>query len=434
MTALRRQIFTNARIVDPARHGDEHGTLIVEGGVIVASGAGAHNQGSAAEDIVVDCSDKTIIPGLIDMRVHMGEPGSEHRETLASAGAAAAAGGVTAIVTMPDTNPVIDDVALVEFVLRTARENQSVRVYPAAALTLGLHGREMAEIGNLMDAGAKLFSNGRNSIKNAAVMRRVMSYASDFGVLVDHFAQDADLAGNGVMNEGLFASWLGLPGIAREAEVLPLERDIRLAALTRARYHAAKISTAQSVDVIARARDQNAKISAGASIHSLCLNETDIGAYRTFFKLSPPLRDEDDRRALVEALASGVIDVVVSDHDPQDVDTKRLPFAEAEDGAVGLETLLCAAMRLVHNGDLSLLRLCEVMSTNPAKLLGVEGGSLSPGKPADFAIVDLHEPWVLNPDALKSVSKNTAFDGARFTGKVKATYVGGVCIFNDEAD
>lgn len=423
-------VFENARIVDPSRGIDEIGIVIVQDGAIAAAGADAANQGAPEGATRIDCGGLALVPGLVDMRVHVGQPGGEHRETIASACEAAAAGGVTSIVMMPDTNPVIDDVALVEFVLRTARETGSVRVHPAAAITMGLAGAEMTEIGNLQAAGAVLFTDGRRTIANAAVMRRAMTYARDFGAVIAHHTADADLAGAGVMNEGLFASLLGLPGIPREAELLPLERDLRLARLTGAAYHAAKISCTLSADAIRAAKGEGLDVTAGASINHLCLNENDVGEYRTFFKLAPPLRHEEDRLAMVEALRDGTLDVICSDHDPQDVDTKRLPFAEAEDGAVGLETLLSAALRLHHSGEIPLIRLIEALSTAPARRLGIEAGTLAPGAPADLALVDLDAPFVLDPANLKSLSKNTPFDGARFSGRVVRTLVGGHTVFS----
>ena len=426
-------VITGARIVDPSQGMDETGTIVIVDGVVTACGASASNQGIPGGAEVIDARGLVAMPGLVDLRTHVGEPGSEHRETIRSASAAAAAGGVTSFVMMPDTDPVIDDVALVEFVLRTAREIDLVRVLPSAAITLGLAGTEMTEVGNLRAAGAVMFTEGRATIRNAAVMRRAMTYGRDFGAVIAHCTNDADLTGNGVMNEGLFASLLGLSGIPREAELLPLERDLRLARLTRATYHAAKISTGMSADAIRRAKDEGLAVTAGVSINNVALNENDIGEYRTFFKLTPPLRHEDDRQAIIAALADGTIDAIVSDHDPHDVDTKRLPFAEAEDGAVGLETMLAAGLRLVHNGDLSLMRLVELVSTGPASVIGLDAGSLRAGMPADIALVDPDEPWVLDPADLRSLSKNTAFDEARFTGRVRRTIVGGRTVYLDGA-
>ncbi|MGB3387057.1 MAG: dihydroorotase [Pseudaminobacter sp.] len=423
-------VFSHARIVDPSRDLDEIGTVIVEGRKILAAGAAALNQGTPAGAEIIDCTGKAIIPGLVDARVFIGEPGAEHRETIASASIAAATGGVTSIVMMPDTHPVIDDVALVEFVLRTARDTAVVNVFPAAGITKGLDGREMTEFGLLREAGAVAFTDGRRTIDNALVMRRALTYARDFGATIMHETQDRDLAAAGVMNEGLYASWLGLSGIPREAEAIPLERDLMLARLTGGNYHAAKISTAMSAGTIARAKADGAKVSAGVSINHLALNENDVGEYRTFFRLSPPLRAEDDRLAMVEALKDGTIDIIVSSHDPQDVDTKRLPFADAADGAIGLETLLGVALRLHHNGDVPLLRLIETLSTAPAKLLGLPGGTLKPGAPADLALVDLDEPWIVREDTIRSRSKNTCFEGARLQGKVLQTLVAGRTVFS----
>jgi dihydroorotase len=422
-------VFQNARIVDPSRGLDEVGAIIVEGKKIAAAGAAAHNQGTPEGAKVIDCGGKTIVPGLVDGRVFIGEPGAEHRETIASASRAAAAGGVTSLVMMPDTDPVIDDIALVEFVLRTARDTALVNVFPAAAITKGLEGREMTEFGLLREAGAVAFTDGRHSIANALVMRRALTYARDFGAVVAHETLDRDLGAGGVMNEGLFASWLGLPGMPREAETIPLERDLALARLTGGAYHAAKISTGLAAAALARAKADGAAVTAGVSINHLSLNENDVGEYRTFFKLSPPLRAEDDRLAMIEALRDGTIDIVVSSHDPQDVDTKRLPFADAADGAIGLETLLGAALRLHHNGDVPLIRLIEVLSTAPARLFGLPGGTLKPGAPADLAVLDLDEPWIVREADIRSRSKNTCFEGARLQGRVLRTLVAGRTVF-----
>lgn len=423
-------VLQNARIVDPSRGLDEIGTLIIDGDRIVASGADARNQGTPDGATVIDCKGKSVLPGLVDARVFIGEPGAEHRETIASASHAAAAGGVTSMIMMPDTDPVIDNVALVEFVLRTARDTAVVNVYPAAAVTKGLNGEEMTEIGLLREAGAVAISEGRHSIANTQLMRRALTYARDFGVVLAHEAQDPYLGVNGVMNEGLFASWLGLSGTPREAEVIPLERDMRLAALTQGAYHAAQISTAMSAEVIAKAKQDGLNVTSGVSINHLSLNENDVGEFRTFFRLQPPLRLEEDRLAMVEALREGVIDIIVSAHDPQDVDTKRLPFADAAAGAIGLETLLGAALRLHHNGDVPLLRIVEALSSAPARIFGIEAGSLRPGAKADVTIVDLDEPWVVKEEDLRSRSKNSCFEGARFQGRVIQTFVAGKSVFS----
>lgn len=423
-------IFSHARIVDPSRGLDETGSVVVQDGKIAAAGKEALNQGAPEGATVIDCRAKTIIPGLIDSRVFIGEPGGEHRETIASASQAAAAGGVTSVVMMPDTDPVIDNVALVEFVLRTARDTACVNIFPAAAITKGLEGREMTEFGLLREAGAVAFTDGRHTIANSLVMRRALTYARDFGATIVHETLDADLASSGVMNEGLYASWLGLSGIPREAETIPLERDLSLARLTRGNYHAAKISTGMAADAIRRAKSDGANVSAGVAIYNLALNEHDVGEYRTFFRLTPPLRTEDDRIAMIDALKDGTLDVIVSSHDPQDVDTKRLPFSDAAAGAIGLETLLAVALRLHHNGEVPLIRIIEALSTAPARLFGLPGGSLKPGAPADLAVVDLNEPWVVSETGIRSRSKNTCFEGARLQGRVLQTMVAGRTVFS----
>mgnify|MGYP001336695366 CR=1 FL=1 len=422
-------VFERARIVDPSRGIDEIGSVVVDGRKIAAAGAAALNQGAPEGAAVIDCTARTIVPGLVDSRVFIGEPGGEHRETIASASIAAAAGGVTSLVMMPDTHPAIDNVALVEFVLRTARDTALVNVFPAAAITKGLEGREMTEFGLLREAGCVAFTDGRNTVASSLVMRRALTYARDFGAVIAHETQDADLASAGVMNEGLYASWLGLAGIPREAEAIPLERDLALARLTRGRYHAAKISTAMSAAAISRAKADGADVTAGVAIHNLALNENDVGEYRTFFRLTPPLRAEEDRLAMIEALRDGTIDLISSSHDPQDVDTKRLPFADAAAGAIGLETLLSVALRLFHNGDLPLLRVVEVLSTAPARLFGLPGGRLAPGAPADLAVIDLDGPWIVSEDGIRSRSKNTCFEGARLQGQVLQTMVAGRTVF-----
>lgn len=423
-------VFTNARIVDPSRNLDERGTLIIKDDIIVASGADAAQQGTPEGATIIDLDGKAIIPGLVDSRVFIGEPGGEHRETIASASHAAASGGVTSMIMMPDTNPVIDNVALVEFVNRTARDTAIVNVYPAAAITKGLAGEEMTEMGLLRDAGAVAFTEGRKTIANTGLLRRALTYARDFDGIIAHETHDPYLTGQGVMNAGLYASWLGLQGISREAEVIPLERDLRLAAMTGSKYHAAQLSTQISAEAIQRAKDQGIKVTAGISINHLSLNEYDIGEYRTFFRLSPPLRAEEDRLAMIEAVRDGTIDLITSSHDPQDVDTKRLPFADAKPGAIGLETLLGAGLRLYHNGSLSLLRLIELLSTAPAKLYGLPAGSLKPGARADLAVIDLDEPWIVDPAQLKSRSKNSCFEDAKFQGRVIKTLVAGKTVYD----
>ena len=422
-------LLANARIVDPSRDLDEPGDVLIADGVIRDARRGIRASGVPEGTETIDCRGRVVAPGLVDMRAFVGEPGAEHRETLASASRAAAAGGVTTIVCQPETTPVIDDPAIVDFVLRRARDTAIVHVHPMAALTKGLGGQEMAEIGLLRASGAVAFTDGARSVTNAQVMRRALTYARDFDALVVHHTEDPDLIGEGVMNEGAFATRLGLMGIPSAAETIMLERDLRLVALTGSRYHAASVTCRNSLEVLRRAKEAGLPVTAAASINHLTLNEIDIGSYRTFFKLTPPLRAEPDRASLVAALSSGLIDVVMSDHNPQDVEVKRLPFAEAAAGAIGIETMLAAGLRLVHGGELSLLVLFKAMSTRPAQLLGLPGGTLKTGAPADLIIVDPEAPWVLDPAGLKSKCKNTPFDEAKLQGRTVRTIVGGRTVY-----
>jgi len=422
-------LLANARIVDPSRDLDEPGDVLIADGVIRDARRGIRASGVPEGTETIDCRGRVVAPGLVDMRAFVGEPGAEHRETLASASRAAAAGGVTTIVCQPETTPVIDDPAIVDFVLRRARDTAIVHVHPMAALTKGLGGQEMAEIGLLRASGAVAFTDGARSVTNAQVMRRALTYARDFDALVVHHTEDPDLIGEGAMNEGAFATRLGLMGIPSAAETIMLERDLRLVALTGSRYHAASVTCRNSLEVLRRAKEAGLPVTAAASINHLTLNEIDIGSYRTFFKLTPPLRAEPDRASLVAALSSGLIDVVMSDHNPQDVEVKRLPFAEAAAGAIGIETMLAAGLRLVHGGELSLLTLFKAMSTRPAQLLGLPGGTLRPGAPADVIVVDPEAPWVLDPAGLKSKCKNTPFDEAKLQGRTVRTIVGGRTVY-----
>jgi dihydroorotase len=416
--------FINARLIDPASGRDEPGGVLVRDGTIADLG-GQLRRNAPEATRVIDCKGHVLCPGLIDMQVFTGEPGQEHRETLKTASQAAAAGGVTTIVVMPDTEPVIDQVALVDYIQRRARDNALVRVHVMAAMTKGLKGEEMTEIGLLQRAGAIAFTNGKASVANTRIMRNVLLYARDFGALIVHHTEDPHLSEGAVMNSGEVATRLGLPGVDKAAETIVLERDVRLVQLTGGRYHAAQVSCADSVAVVKAAKALGLPVTCGVSISHLALNENDIGSYRTYFRLRPPLRAEDDRAAMVRALAAGEIDVIVSSHDPQDVDTKRRPFAEASDGAIGLETLLAAALRLYHNGEVGLLPLLRAMTVHPAKLLGLPSGRLEKGAPADLILVDLDQPWVVDKAELRSRSKNSPFDESRMQGRVLLTMVAG---------
>jgi dihydroorotase len=430
MLSNRRPILlANARIVDPSRDLDIVGDVLIAEGVIREAKRGIGAAGVPEGTDVVDCRGKLVAPGLIDMRAFIGEPGEASRETLASASQAAAAGGVTTIACQPSTSPAIDDPATVDFVLRRARDTAIVHVHPMAAITKGLDGKEMTEIGLLKAAGAVAFTDGDKSVTNAQVMRRALTYARDFDALIVHHTEDPDLIGDGVMNEGEFASRLGLLGVPTAAETVMLERDLRLVALTGGRYHAASVTCTESLEVLLRAKEAGLDVSAAASINHVTLNENDIGPYRTFLKVAPPLRAESDRKALVDALRSGLVDVLMSDHNPQDVETKRLPFAEAAPGAIGLETMLVAGLRLVHSGELELIALLRALSTRPAERLGLPGGTLRAGAPADLIVVDIDVPWVVDPNELKSKCKNTPYDEARMQGRVVRTIVAGRTVY-----
>ncbi len=415
--------FVNAQLFDPSTGLDEVGGISIADGMITEIGK------NVSSPDAIDAEGALLLPGLVDMRVFAGEPGFEYRETLATASEAAAAGGITTMITMPNTDPVIDDVALVDFILRRARDTGRVRVAPMAALTKGLNGTEMTEFGLLKEAGAVAVTDGDRSVANSRVLRRAMSYAKDFGVLIVQHVEDETLAAEGVMHEGEMSARLGLPGIPEEAEVIMLERDMRLVELTGASYHAAQISCAKSLDVIRAAKKRGLPVSCGVSINHLCLNEHDIVPYRTFFKLSPPLRSEQDRQELVAGLVDGSIDVIVSSHDPQNPDTKRLPFAEAEVGAIGLETLLSAAWGLHLNDAVPADVLIKALSAAPADICGLQAGSLAPGRPGDFILFDKNAMWNVDEAGIRSKSNNTPFEGRIMQGRVTKTVVGGSVVF-----
>ena len=421
-------VIANARIVDPATNTDRLGALLIADGKIEGLAEGAP-QGVPDGATLIDAKGLVVAPGLIDMRVFTGEPGHEYRETLATAGNAAAAGGVTSFVLMPDSDPAVDDGAIVDFIIRRAAATSKVNILPAAAITKGLRGQEITEFGLLKEAGAVCIADGRQSIQSAGLLRAAMSYAANFDMTIVHHLADASLVGDGVMNESTLATVSGLRGIPLEAETIPLARDLQLAALTGVRYHAAQLSTAVSAELMTVAKRRSGGLSAGISINNLALNENDVAPYRTFFKLSPPLRSEDDRQAMIEALRSGAIDVIHSGHDPQDSEVKRQPFAEASEGAIGLETLLAAALRLVHSGDVSLMAVLRAMTLRPAEILGLAAGRLVVGAPADVIIFDPEFPWVVSEKDIVSRSHNTSFEGARLQGAVMQTFVAGCSVF-----
>lgn len=414
-------LFTNARLIDPER-GETRGALLVKNGRIKAV---IESSELPQADEVIDCWGKCLAPGIVDLGVKVSEPGERHKESFASAGRAAAAGGVTTIVTRPDTLPSIDTPETLEFVVRRAREDSPVRVLPMAALTKGREGREMTEIGFLRDAGAVAFTDCDRVVTDTKVFSRALTYARSLGALVMAHVQEPGLSNGAVVTSGKFASLRGLPGVSPLAERMALDRDIALLEMTGARYHADQITTARALPALERAKDNGLDITAGVSVHHLTLNELDVADYRSFFKLKPPLRAEEDRMAVGEALASGLIDILCSMHTPQDEESKRLPFEEAASGAVGLETLLPASMRLVHGGVIDLPGLFRALSLNPSRRLGLETGRLTEGAPADLVWFDPDAPFVLDRATLRSKSRNTPFDGARLEGKVLGTWVAG---------
>ncbi|MBK0401243.1 dihydroorotase [Limibaculum sp. M0105] len=419
--------FVNARLIDPLSGQDGPGALrVVDGAIADVAFGHAPEPGDGA---VIDCGAKVLAPGIVDMRVFVGEPGARHRESYRSAGAAAAAGGVTTFVAQPDTNPPLDDPALVQFALARAREAAPVRVHAMGALTKGLRGTEMTEQRFLLDAGAIALTDADHTIESAKVMRAVMLYATSTGALVVHHPQEPTLSRGTCATSGEFASRLGLPSVGPVAERIALARDLMLAQNTGARYHADMVTTATGLDPLRRAKEAGVGATAGVSIHHLTLNEFDIADYRSFFKFDPPLRSEDDRQAAVEAVASGLIDVIVSSHEPWDEEAKRLPFEEAAPGAVGLETFLPACMRLVHGGQLSLVQLFRAASLRPSEILGLPSGRLTRGAPADLVLFDPNAPFLLDRERLASRSKNTPFDRHRMEGRVIGTWVAGDRVF-----
>ena len=429
MSANHPIAFVNARLIDPASGLDAPGGLLVEGGRIAAVTPGL-DAASVPEDAeMIDCAGHVLAPGLIDMHVFTGEPGEDHKETLASAGRAAAAGGITTIVVLPDTQPVLDDVALIEYVVRRGAETAPVHVHPMAAATKGLAGEVLTEMGLLAQAGAVAFTDARRAIGNAAAMYRALCYATTFGHLIVQHAEEPTLADGGCVNEGEMATRLGLAGILPAAESMVIDRDLRLVAATGARYHVAQVSCADSIEAVARAKQAGLAVSCGAAVPHFALNETAVGDYRTFAKTSPPLRRENDRQTVVQAIADGTVDVIVSGHDPQNQESKRLPFAQAAAGIVGLETLLPLALELYHNGGVPLPRLIEAMTAAPARLLRLEGGVLEPGAPADLVLFDLDAPWRIDVAAFAGKSKNSPFDGRPVQGKVLRTVVAGATVY-----
>lgn len=430
---MRPLAFLNARLVDPDSGYDGPGALLVADGVIADVARRPELDGAPDGARSIDCAGALLAPGLIDARVKSGEPGAEPKETLKSLSRAAVSGGVTSVVVQPDTDPAIDDPARVDFVLRRARDIGLAHVYPAGAATRGCNGDQLAEIGLMREAGAIYVADGDRSIVNSKVMRRVLAYAAGFGALVAHRPGDAWLSDGAAMNEGELAGRLGLPSAPIAAEVIGLERDLTLAELTGARLLADQISSAAGLERLRRGKAGGVPVVASVSINHLSFNELDLGDYRTFYRLDPPLRSEDDRLALIDGVADGTLDVIVSAHAPAPAEDKRLPFAEAAPGAVGLETLLPALLSLHHEGRVPLIGLLRAVTSTPARMLGLPAGRLAKGAPADLVLVDLDVPITIDADRLLSKSKNSPFDGRRLQGRVRLTLVDGRPVYSDPA-
>ncbi len=424
-----RVAYVGARLLDPATGMDEVGGVLTEGELIKQVGPQV-NADLALEGVtVIDCEGLCLAPGLIDMRVHLGEPGEDYKETMASAGRAATKGGITSMVCLPNTAPVIDDMSVVEFVARRARLQGLSKVYPYGAVTKGLQGKEIAELGLLAESGAVAFTDGFNAVANAQVMRRAMMYARTFDLLICQHPEEPSLSAGGMMNAGETATRLGLVGIPRQAEIIMIERDIRLVELTGGRLHIAHVSTAEAVDAVRKAKARGLPVTCDTSPPYFALNEVAIGDYRTFAKLSPPLRDETDRRAVVDGIKDGTIDCIASDHTPQDEESKRLPFGAAASGGVGLETLLAVTLELYHNSHISLLDALKFITAAPADLLKLRAGKLAQGRPADLMLFDPDKGWKVDADKLLSKSKNTPFDGRLVQGAVARTVIDGRTVF-----
>ena len=422
---MKKKYFLNAHIIDPKNSLDEVGGLIInENGKIDAVGKKVNKNNIPSREKYIDLGNKHLFPGIVDMRVFVGEPGYEYKENFKTLSNAALSGGVTSVVTMPNTSPIIDNVSIVDFLKRRGRDKSKINIYPTASLTKNLEGKNMTEFGLLQKKGIIGFTDGIKTIQNSRLMSRIMRSAFDLGSLVMQHAEDIDLAENGTVNDGIISTKLGLQGITELAEKIIIERDLSLLEDFNCRYHISQISSAKSIEVIKK-RKNDINFTTGVSINNLSLNENDIGDFRTFLKLSPPLRTEDDRLSLVEALNKNLIDVIVSDHKPEDEESKRLTFAQAATGASGVETLLPLALELYHNESVKLFKIIETLTSNPAKILNVDKGNLSTGNDADFCVVDINKPWIVKKEKLISKSKNTSIENKKLQGKVLNTYIKG---------
>tara|TARA_B110001452_G_scaffold101338_1_gene84047 strand:+ start:406 stop:1698 length:1293 start_codon:yes stop_codon:yes gene_type:complete len=430
---MREKIFINARIIDPSQNMDEEGCLVIDkNGKIKSIGKNTKKNNTNLSAEIIDVKNNILIPGIVDMKAFVGEPGFEYKENFRTLSQAALAGGVTSIVTMPNTKPIIDNVSMVDFIIRRGRDKASVNLFPCGALTKQMEGKLMTEFGLLTSKGIIGFSDVKRAVQNTETMARIMDYASDIGVLIMQHVEDYELSKNGCINEGEISNRLGLEGIPSIAEKIIIERDLTLLGEYPCRYHINQISSKNSLEVIRKNKINDKKFSVGVSINNLSLNENDIGDFKTFLKLSPPLRLEDDRIALVEGVKNGLIDVIVSDHTPEDEESKRLPFAQAATGAIGIESLLPLALEMYHNNSLPLNKIIETLTINPSKILQINKGTLKKGSDADICIFDLNKPWVLKADQLKSKSKNTAIENRKMQGKILMTFLNGELVFSQQ--
>ena len=423
---MKEKYLINARIIDPKNQIDEIGGLIIDSkGLIKAVGKNVANGNLPSSSEKIDLKKQIIIPGIVDMRVFVGEPGYEYKENFRTLSGAALSGGVTSVVSMPNTSPVIDNVSMVDFLKRRGRDKSKINIFPAASLTKNTEGKQMTEFGLLKRKGIVAFTDGIKAIQDPQVMARIMNFAGQSGSLIMQHAEDNILSKDGLINEGEVSTRLGLKGIPSLAEKIIVERDLSFLEEYFCRYHISQISSKKTVEVIKKAKDQGKIFSTGVSINNLSLNENDIGDFRTFLKLSPPLRTESDRKSLVNAVNDGVIDVIVSDHNPQDEESKRLTFSQAAVGASGVETLLSLALELFHNKSIKLNKLIGALTSNPAKILGIDKGSLEKGKDADLSVIDINLPWVVDKSKLKSKSKNTPIENRKLQGQVLKTFIKG---------
>ena len=428
---MKEKYFINARIIDPSQGIDEIGGLIVDAnGKIKAVGKKVNKENIPKTSEKIDLKSKVLIPGIVDMKVFVGEPGFEYKENFRSLSNAALSGGVTSVVSMPNTSPAIDNVSMVDFILRRGRDKSGINIFPAATLTRNMEGKLMTEFGLLSKKGIIGFTDATKTIQNSEIMSRIMNYASDLDVLVMQHPEDQELSKGRCISEGEISTRLGLQGIPDIAEKIIIERDLSLLGEYPCRYHISQLSSAKSVEVIKKYKKEGIKFSTGVSINNLSLNENDIGDFKTFMKVSPPLRKEDDRKALIKGIKDGYIDVIVSDHKPEDEESKRLPFAQAAEGSIGIETLLSLALELYHNQSLPLKKIIETITCNPARILKINKGNLKKGSDADLCIFDLNEPWKVDVSKLKSKSKNAAIENRKLQGKVLMTYLKGESVFS----